>query len=82
MSYLCFLKNNYKYKCVSFTSNLKRRFFERNKGLVNSIKPYIPFELDAYIVDSTKEIAKDLEKYFKTGSGIALKRKRILTYKS
>lgn len=59
MYYVCCLKNNDKYKCVSYTSNLKRRFFARNKGPVNSTKPYIPFELDAYIVASTKEIAKD-----------------------
>jgi hypothetical protein len=38
--------------------------------------------LDAYIAVQTKELAKDLERYFKTGSGIAFARKRILTYEA
>jgi hypothetical protein len=47
-----------------------------------SIRPYKPFEIDAYIAVKTEEIAKSLERYFKTGSGIAFSRKRILTYEA
>jgi hypothetical protein len=44
-----------------------------------STRSHIPFEIDAYIAVQTERRAKELEKYFKTGSGIAFSRKRILT---
>jgi len=83
MYYVNFLKSlssNFRY--VGYTSDLKKRFRDHNQGLNKSTKPYLPFELDAYIAVKTEKIAKDLEKYFKTGSGIAFSRKRILTYEA
>jgi len=74
------LKSNFRY--VGYTSDLKKRFRDHNQGLNKSTKPYLLFELDAYIAVKTEKIAKDLEKYFKTGSGIAFARKRILTYEA
>lgn len=65
---------------VGYTSNVEKRLNEHNEGLNKSTKAYRPFKLDAYIAVQTKEKAKDLEKYFKTGSGIAFARKRIITY--
>ena len=83
MYYVYFLKSlRYKYKYVGYTSNLKSRLDEHNRGLNKSTRPYLPFELDAYIAVKTKKLARDLEKYFKTGSGIAFSRKRILTYEA
>jgi putative endonuclease len=67
---------------VGYTSNLNRRLKEHNDGLNKSTKPYRPLEIDAYIAVRTENIAKSLEKYFKTGSGIAFSRKRILTYEA
>ena len=83
MYYVYFLKSlRYKYNYVGYTSNLKSRLDEHNRGLNKSIKPYLSFEWDAYIAVKTKKLARDLEKYFKTGSGIAFSRKRILTYEA
>ena len=78
-----FLKSlNSSYRYVGYTSNLKRRLIEHNNGLNKSTKPYRPFEIDAYIAVRTEKLAKSLEIYFKTGSGIAFSRKRILTYEA
>ena len=83
MYYAYFLKSiNYNFRYVGYTSNLKRRLFEHNNGLTKSTKHYAPFEIEAYIAVKTIDLAKDLERYFKTGSGIAFARKRILTYYS
>jgi hypothetical protein len=38
--------------------------------------------LDTYVAVKTETKAKELEKYFKTGSGIAFAKKRILTDKA
>lgn len=63
MYYVYFLKSlKYNYRYVGYTSNLKARLDEHNRGLSKSTKPYLPFELDAYIFVKTKNIAKDLER--------------------
>ena len=49
---------------------------------LSALLRYKPFEIDAYIAVKTEEIAKSLERYLKTGSGIAFSRKRILTYEA
>jgi len=83
MYYVYFLKSlNTSFRYVGYTSDLKRRIQEHNNGFNKSTKPYSPFEFDAYIAVKTEKLAKDLEKYFKTGSGIAFSRKRILTYEA
>lgn len=83
MYYVYFLKSlNPSFRYVGYTSNLKSRLDEHNRGLNKSTKPYLPFELDAYIAVKTEKMAKNLERYFKTGSGIAFTRKRILTYEA
>jgi predicted GIY-YIG superfamily endonuclease len=63
---------------IGSTNNIRRRLSEHNSGKVDSTKNRIPFSLEAYIgvKDQTKAI--ELEQYFKTGSGRALLRKRIL----
>ena len=83
MFYVYFLKSlNTSFRYVGYTSKLEQRFEEHNQGLNKSTKPYKPFEIDAYIAVKTEEIAKSLERYLKTGSGIAFSRKRILTYEA
>jgi putative endonuclease len=64
---------------VGSTNNLHRRLFQHNSGSVQSTKHYSPFEMVAYIAVRTEKKARELEKYFKTGSGRAVLRKRILT---
>jgi putative endonuclease len=66
------------YVYVGSTDDLDRRFSEHNSGFVQSTKAFIPFKIDAYIAVSTEAKARKLEKYFKTGSGKAILKKRIL----
>ncbi len=83
MYFVYFLKSlNSSFRYVGYTSDLKKRFIEHNNGMNKSTKPFKPYEIDAYIAVKSESIAKDLEKYFKTGSGIAFARKRILTYEA
>jgi putative endonuclease len=70
------IKNDFIY--IGSTNDLKRRFTEYNKGHSKATKPYSPFELEAYIAVKTEKKARNLEKYFKTGSGKAVLNKRIL----
>jgi predicted GIY-YIG superfamily endonuclease len=63
---------------VSLTDNIRRRLNEHNSGKVDSTKGRIPFRLEAYIAVKDQTKAIELERYFKTGSGRALIKKRIL----
>jgi len=64
---------------VGSTNDLKRRLREHNDGICEATRCRRPFELEAYIAVQQEVVARDLEKYLKTGSGIATLRKRILT---
>ena len=64
---------------VGRTWNVEKRLVEHNDRLVQSTKHYAPFELNAYVAVKTKQRAIELEKYFKTGSGKAVLKKRILS---
>lgn len=70
------------FRYVGYTSNINQRLNEHNSGMHKSTKPYLPFELDAFIAVQTIEKAQQLEQYFKTGSDNAFARKRILTYEA
>jgi len=54
---------------TGYTSNLKKRFEEHNKGLSKSTKPYRPLELVFYEAFKSKIDAKRREEYFKTTKG-------------
>ena len=80
MWYVYFLKSNSKdYLYIGSTNNLERRLTEHNNGLVQSTKAYRPLEIESYIAVQTEMKARELEQYFKTGSGKAILKKRILT---
>jgi predicted GIY-YIG superfamily endonuclease len=64
---------------VGFTDDLARRMREHEAGRVQSTKAYRPLVLVAYVALPTERKARELEKYFKTGSGKAVLKKRILT---
>jgi putative endonuclease len=66
------------FRYVGYTNNLDRRFNEHNLGENQSTKAYSPYVMEAYVAVDSKERAKRLEKYFKTGSGRAVLYKRIL----
>jgi predicted GIY-YIG superfamily endonuclease len=63
---------------VGSTDNIRRRLTEHNSGKVDSTKGRIPFSLEAYVAITDQNKAIELERYFKTGSGRALLKKRIL----
>ena len=64
---------------VGFTKDLSRRLSEHNNGRVQSTKAFRPLEIVAYVAVPEERKALELEKYFKTGSGKAVMKKRILT---
>lgn len=80
MWYVYFLNSlSHNFLYVGSTNNLERRLEEHNNGLSVSTKHYLPFEIEAYVAVKTESNARELEKYFKSGSGKAILKKRILT---
>ena len=75
--YFLELKNGFIY--VGSTNSIDRRFNEHKNGEVESTKHLLPIRLLSYIVVPTERKARELEKYFKVGSGKAVLKKRILT---
>lgn len=63
---------------VGSTNDLERRLQAHRRGQCESTKFRRPLELEAYVAVRHEATARNLEKYFKTGSGIATLRKRIL----
>ncbi|MBT4586229.1 GIY-YIG nuclease family protein [Candidatus Peregrinibacteria bacterium] len=72
---------NQKLLYIGSTNNIKRRLNEHNTGKSASTSPYKPFELICCISLNTEKKARCLEKYFKTGSGKTILKKRILNDK-
>ncbi|HTP12314.1 MAG TPA: GIY-YIG nuclease family protein [Bacteroidota bacterium] len=68
-----------KFVYVGSTNDIRRRMDEHANGLVQSTKAYLPLELAAYVAVPTERKARELEKYFKAGSGKAVLKKRILS---
>ena len=69
---------NHPFLYIGYTGDLKRRIEEHNEGLNQSTKYYAPFTLETYVAVTSQTKAIKLEKYFKTGSGKAVLKKRIL----
>ncbi|HEX6981390.1 MAG TPA: GIY-YIG nuclease family protein [Balneolaceae bacterium] len=63
---------------VGFSTRLKKRIQEHNAGKNQPTKAYAPFVLKTFVAVDSQEKARELEKYFKTGSGIAWMKKRLL----
>ena len=63
---------------IGHTEDLERRLGQHNEGLNLSTKHHIPFVLEAYVAVKTEVQAIQLEKYFKTGSGKSVLKRRIL----
>jgi putative endonuclease len=64
---------------VGSTKDLTRRLREHEEGAVQSTKAHRPLVLAGYVAVPSEKKARELEKYFKTGSGKAVLKKRILT---
>ena len=63
---------------IGSTGDLKRRLTEHNNGESQSTKHYRPFRLVLSITLETERKARELEHFFKTGSGAAILKKRFL----
>lgn len=62
---------------IGFTNDLKSRFLDHNKGLVESTKTRKPLELIYYEACLLEEKALKREKYFKTSFGRRFLKSRI-----
>jgi predicted GIY-YIG superfamily endonuclease len=63
---------------VGSTNDLKRRFSSHQAGRVLSTKAYLPAALKSYIAVEAEDHARELEAYFKSGSGKAVAMKRLI----
>jgi putative endonuclease len=63
---------------VGSTNDLKRRFRSHELGKVASTQAFLPIKLRCYIGVETAHNARKLERYFKSGSGKAFAKKRLL----
>jgi predicted GIY-YIG superfamily endonuclease len=64
---------------IGFTNNLERRINQHNtKPTCSYTKSHQPWKLECYIAVKSKEQAESLERYLKTGSGVAFLNKRLL----
>ncbi len=77
MWYVYFLQLHNGDVYVGSTDDLRRRFESHRSGHVTSTKAYLPVTLKAYIGVETEANARQLERYFKTGSGKAFASKRF-----
>jgi putative endonuclease len=76
--YVYFLELNNGDIYVGSTNDLKRRFASHQYGRVSSTRAYRPTTLRSYIAISDEPNARRLERYFKSGSGKAFAKKRLL----
>lgn len=65
---------------IGYTSNLRKRLTEHNRGLNFSTKPYIPWQLIYCEVCLNEKDAKRREKYLKTNQGSRLLKRRLKEY--
>lgn len=63
---------------VGSTVDLKARLKLHHAGEVMSTRPHRPVRLRSYVAVETEHQARELERYFKTGSGKAIAKKRLL----
>lgn len=79
MWYVYVIKSkNHSFLYVGSTKDLYRRLSEHNNGESKSTAPYKPYELKSYVAVQTEDQARKLERYFKSGSGKTILKKRIL----
>lgn len=79
MWYVYIIKSrNQDWRYVGSTGNLKVRLKQHNAGQSLAIKAYAPFELVAYVAVKEEQTARKLERYFKTGSGIAWMNRHLM----
>ncbi|MGN6488019.1 MAG: GIY-YIG nuclease family protein [Devosia sp.] len=63
---------------VGSTNDLRRRFASHNAGQVVSTRAHLPAQLRSYVAVEEEAHARQLEVYFKSGSGKAIAMKRLI----
>jgi predicted GIY-YIG superfamily endonuclease len=66
---------------IGSTNDLHRRWNEHRYGKNISTAKRRPLELVTYVALPTEQQAREVERYFKSGSGSVILRKRILMHK-
>ena len=77
--YVYFLKLGNDDIYVGSTNDLRRRVKSHQDGSVLSTKSYLPAILKSYVAVEAEPLARALERYFKSGSGKAVAKKRFLS---
>lgn len=62
---------------TGWTNDLRKRLKSHNSGENRATKSGAPWKVIFYSAFNTEKLAKDFERYLKTGSGIAFARKRL-----
>ena len=62
---------------IGFTEDLRQRVIDHNRGCNPSTAPFKPWKLRDYLGFDTKDQALAFERYLKTGSGHAFRKKRL-----
>lgn len=65
---------------IGFTSNLRKRLQEHNRGLNFSTKPFIPWQVIHYEAYRNEKDAKRREGYLKTNQGARLLKRMLKEY--
>ena len=60
---------DHKYRYIGMTNNLSRRIKEHSKGYESTTKPYRPFKLVYTKSFTTRLLARNHEKWLKSGVG-------------
>ncbi|MCH6577476.1 MAG: GIY-YIG nuclease family protein [Proteobacteria bacterium] len=77
MWYVCFLQLGNGDIYVGSTNDLRRRLESHQRGQVSSTKAFLPIALKSYVAVLTEKNARELERYFKSGSGKAFTNRRF-----
>ncbi|MGB3448557.1 MAG: GIY-YIG nuclease family protein [Xanthobacteraceae bacterium] len=78
MWHIYFLQLNNNDIYVGSTNDLRRRFASHQAGHVLSTKANLPAMLKSYVAVETEDHAREIETYFKSGSGKAIALKRFI----
>lgn len=78
MWYVYFLELSNGHLYVGFSNNIESRVSDHRNKKVPSTSRFLPVRLKGYVAVETKLLAFSLERYFKSGSGKAILKKRFI----
>ena len=63
---------------IGETIDLAVRLKQHNKGMCSYSRRFAPWSIETYITFSNAKLAKEFERYLKTGSGKAFLKRRLM----